>query len=1397
MSIRSKSRKRLVVLLVSVVLAAALLFAAVAVVKMRRDALRHERRDAGIAAVKQGDYGRGLELLSQYLAAVPSDAKALFHYAIARSKLPMKNRRHLLDACGAMYRVHQIEPNNRDAQQMLLELFTQAGGSTEALATAEEVLRREPDNAAAIYLRALALQQLRRFPEARQAAETLVAAHPEHFEGHRLLLELLNQTGVEDQKLVEVCRGYQESHPDDPRFHLLMSMTYSAVGNRAAAVGELKPIRDWTPQTPELAQLLVSQFQATGDFDAAIAALRRAVDALPELRLRQELIRRLWETWRHDELLARTKDLDLTSADTDPYLLGYRGLSLLVRNDRAGATAIADALAKQSKSGSARAWSLILKSQAAEPAPTPAQMLEVCKSAVELDAENPVAYYLRGQAYLEMGEEELAIAAWNDARKAAPLWPQLYLRLAQSLLSVGRTGEALTMAAALHQLVPQDLAAAIVAARVWAAAVREGQTQEVEGLIVLLDNLRQHAPADAGVLELQVQVLANLKRMDEARQAVRKALEATPPPSPQALAALSRLNREFDLGFDQSAFRGADLQKGAPDLALEKALALHEAGREDQALASLQTPPGTPSQETLAWMLVRARYAQEIRSPDAAALFAQIADAYPESLPVQQAVLNSTAAWGDLTLIDRVIQRLQKLSGNSGLLWRLARARWYLARQESDRDLISAVELLDSVTTAAPDTILARLLLASAHEQLGNLTAAADNLTTVLARRPNMPEVRLDLVRLLYALGQHGRAAEELQNVLSQSSLPEAQFLEAVAQLSRHGDAARPIRLLEDFLQQHPDHPAAQLLLAGIYRRQNDVEKTSQLCAKLLQQPTPASVEFAADFYASVDQPKLAEAALDKLAQLKLSPGTESLIRANHALRHVSNDEALKFLKQAVDEAPNNPLAWQSLINLCVRTGKMDEAAAAIGDAARKAPQPQRADFASLSQHVDLMKRVASDQTLRWLLLALVEDSAHRQEIVEALSVVDAAQKADVKGPEVTRSLRQLADRYPRLLALQNTVVSRYLAEEQPQLAADVATRTMQAFPDAAEPAWLAAQALAAAGRWPEALNVAEEWRQRSASRPLGADLLIAQARLRLNQPEQALTQLQPYVDQALQNPDALAPVILSNATALIAAGREDQAQAMLKPLMKANGRWRQAWIQLAALSVKDPTHAAAWLREVQPQIPAANVGEHVLLARAWYSIGTKNNNAEYRQTGKSMLQALAQRAEAGADEFLNLALVLDMEQDLAGAEKLYRQAISLDPNQSAALNNLAMILARQGGDQRLQEASRLAQQAIKATPDAAAYYDTLAEIQVQLKQLGDATESLRAASRLEPRNLKWQARLARVLQQNGQLREAQAISASIKRLDPQLQDLSDQERQLVEMLSHSSESSSEPASTL
>lgn len=1399
MSIRSKSRKRLGLLLVSAIVVVGLLLGIVSMVKAGRDAARRERRQAGIAAVERGDYPRGLELLSQYLAAVPSDARALYYYAVARSKLPMKDRRHLLDASAAMYRAYRLDPSDRNVQQQLLELFAQAGGSTEALAVADEVLQREPDNVAAAYLRALALHQLRRLPEARQAAQRLVAAQPDHFEAHRLLLELLSQTGTPNEQLVETCRTYQRSHPDDPRFRLLMAMTYTAVGNRSAAAQELLPLKDWTPPSAALGQLLVGQFQATGNFDAALDALRRCVDAAPELHLRQELVRRLWETGHQQEALDRTNDLEPANAQTDAYLLGYRALALLAQKDKSGAAVIADALAARSQSGAARAWAAILKSQTSEPPPSPAAMLDVCRSASELDAENPLPYYLRGQAYAEMGEEELAIAAWNQARKLSPLWPQLYLRLAQSLLKVGRTGEALNMAAALHQLVPQDLAAAIVEARVWAAALREGQTKEVEGLLLLLDNLRQQAPADSGVLELQVQVLADLGRLDQARQVARQALETTPPPSPQTLAALARLNRAYDLSLDPKLLERAAADAVTPELALEMALRLHATGQDDQALACLQTPPTASSQQdALAWALTRAQYAQQTGSPDAAALFAQIADGYPQSLPAQQAVLNSTAAWRDLALIDRVIQRVQALGGESGLMWKLARARWYLARQESAKDTTAAIDLLESVTSTAPDTLLARLLLASAHEQLGNLTAAVDNLTYVSARRPTLSDVRLDLARLLYALGHNARAAEELEHVLGRPDLPQAQYLQAVGYLARHGDVARAAGLLEDFLREHPDSAPAQLLLAGIYRRQNQNDKTAQLCQQLLQKPSPAAVEFAADFYASVNQPDAAQAALDKLAQLDLAPGLASLIRANHALRHASADQAMQLLQQVVQEAPRNPVGWRALIALCLRTGKADQAAAAIASAAQEVPQPQGSDFLELLQQVDLIKRLSADATLRWLLVARVADEKeHRHEVLEALAAVDSAQHNGLQGPEVTRTLRQLADRYPRFLALQNTVASRYLAEGQPHLASDVASRAMQAFPDDAEPAWLAAEAFAAAGRWPEALGAAQQWRQRSSSRPLGADLLIAQARLRLNQPEAALSQIQPYLDQALENPDALAPVVLSHATALIASGKQDQAQAMLRPLMTSNARWRQAWIQLAVFSLTDPAAAADWLRQVQPHVPADAVDQQVLLARAWYNLGARSNNSEYRQIGKSMLENLAQRPNAGPNALLNLALALDLEQDVAGAERLYRQTLSLEPNQSVALNNLAMLLARQGGQQRLQEAYDLAQQAIQAAPDSAAYHDTLAEIQVRLKLLSQAAESLRAAVRLEPRNLQWQARLARVLQQNGQLQEAQSICASIKRLDPQLRDLTEEERLLVESLSRTSSALTEPASPL
>src|SRR3990172_3432978 len=87
--------------------------------------------------------------------------------------------------------------------------------------------------------------------------------------------------------------------------------------------------------------------------------------------------------------------------------------------------------------------------------------------------------------------------------------------------------------------------------------------------------------------------------------------------------------------------------------------------------------------------------------------------------------------------------------------------------------------------------------------------------------------------------------------------------------------------------------------------------------------------------------------------------------------------------------------------------------------------------------------------------------------------------------------IQKLARLHLDFFPLQDLLARTYLNDlGQPDEAAEIAQQAMRAFPGEVEPAWIAAEALAKANRWNEALEVAQEWRRRAAIQPLDADMM-------------------------------------------------------------------------------------------------------------------------------------------------------------------------------------------------------------------------------------------------------------------------------------------------------------------
>lgn len=1388
MAIRAKTRRRLVLLLAVTAIIGVLLTLFVTV---RRAGIAREleqRRTAGIQAARDGRFLEALPHMDRVIRDRPeqadNDAELLYWFAQTQQAVPAPDgsAQHLRRAAIALKRVTELDPQNEQAARQLLDVLVELRQGSEALSTADKLLETDPDNPHLLHSRALALVWLGRFPEAAEALEQLIEQNPQHAMGPFLLAQVHVRLQRTPQQIVAWAADLEGRYPDEPRFDLLLAYAYRLAQDTAASRAAVSKLLDWTPTDPEIVTLFTRQLVATGYLDEALAVLRRADAAAANPEIRRQLAQRLWELGLHEQVLELLANLDPERRTTPPQLIAHKAMAHYALAQQQAGDALVAALEQRQRDPKARSWALALRAAAFESGQTH-QAMDLARQATGLDADNVFAWWVLGQAYAQLGERDLAVENLRRAAGAAPLWPLPHIQMARLLAEGGRVNEAVQTAQWARTLAPRSIQAAIALVNAWAAAIDAGVNNQVDELLRLTTDLLRAADTVPGdVLRIHATLLLRADRPGDAAAAIESALASDAPLADTTWLALAAISRRGNMGLEAACLARAERAGGrTPELLLRQAQAVrHEQGDEaaleliDQALAQAS------ADDRYLWQAAKARFLSEIDVERATAVWREIAADHRDNLRATQLILDAEPAWRDRELINQAIDRLRAQTGDASRAWRIYRARWLIGGSGSDSDYTQALSLLDNIMSASPDLVEPRLLAAVCHEQLGNFTQATEQLATAVNLRPTLLAPRLDYARLLLDQGQNVVATNQLDHVLAQADLVPALRRQAAALLARAGRIQRATAILEQMSEHDPDDQQSLLLLANLYRRAEEPQKAAAICAHLLENPSGPAVEFAADFYASRGQLREAHAAMDLLDGLDLPPGTAQLIRANFAIRHETVDQALTQLHQATRIAPGSTHAWHGLLALSVKAGRGEEAVAAIDHGLKAIPQDEWLN--RMRPHAALIRDYAADETARPVVVALVEEPGRTAEAVETLTTIRRAQQDAIPDDQLLTQLRALANRYPRFLAVQTLVVRKLLAAGRSAEAANLAQRAMQAFPSSVEPAWMAAEALAAAGQWSEAMGVAQEWRRRSSNRPLAADLMIAEAEIQLDAADRAAQRMQQYVDRALANPEVFAPVLVRQARALIAAGAEQQAADLLAPLLSVNADWRETWVRLAVLAIENPADAARWLDQAAAATPDDDDRGQAMLARAWYTLGQRSGQQTFLDRGRDMLVQQANRPDATMLQLFNLALVFEMEDRLDEAEQWYRKALAVQPEATPVLNNLAMVKIKQGRD--LRQAVDLAREALRLyRSDFPPYLDTMAVAYSGLGEHDKAVEALRRAVALDPATPDWRARLAKELAATGEREEAGRIAAQLLETDPQLLEVSQELREDVRTL--------------
>lgn len=655
-------------------------------------------------------------------------------------------------------------------------------------------------------------------------------------------------------------------------------------------------------------------------------------------------------------------------------------------------------------------------------------------------------------------------------------------------------------------------------------------------------------------------------------------------------------------------------------------------------------------------------------------------------------------ALGDLKAATDSEQLVAKLEPDSPAT-ALLDARLKLAHG----NLQAGVAELEQVLTEAPGYDEARLLLGASLAQRGDLQQAQQQLQQLIEDQPDNLAARKLLAEVQLKLGQPEGAMNALGPALATSNL-DSQLLSLYgAAASGTGDKQALIEALQRSAAEHPDDQTVQVNLGEAYLAAGQAQQALSVLQKTADNGDSRRDRMLIAALLETQGPQAAGAEVTRLlAAHQRDPGVLDLA-ASYYVTQGRTDDARAMLRGSLAIDPDN-------VSSQVDLARLDEAA---GDASAAQNRLQ----AALQAHPEALP----------IRLALADVLMRAKAYDKARTVLESA--GPNAGPQVKFALAQVALAGGDLKNA-NASIDQALAAQpgQPALVEDAGLLLLNANQfDAALARFTQATQLAPkdAGYW---LNTAR------------AHLALNQpvaARAALNQADQLQPQWLPavgmlaYLDLHQGNGQAA----LSRIQALLAQRPDDAAALQLEGDVNAY--------------LKQPAAAEAAYAKAQQLRPSAR------LAANLYRVRVMAHSAEPQ---RPLEQWLTHQPQSWPIRDLLGEYYLGPGKSPRLAAQQFKEVVAEQPNDVAALNNLAWALNQVGDPGALP----IAQRAYQLAPNAANVDDTLGWVLTHNGRAADAVDYLRRAAKLAPSDPDVEYHLAFALTKTGHTAEAHAILTRI-----------------------------------
>lgn len=648
---------------------------------------------------------------------------------------------------------------------------------------------------------------------------------------------------------------------------------------------------------------------------------------------------------------------------------------------------------------------------------------------------------------------------------------------------------------------------------------------------------------------------------------------------------------------------------------------------------------------------------------------------------------------------------VRRFPGRDDLRIALARVSLLLGNPSRAREVVLPIQ------SDSPQHAAALVVRARAELDLGDLEQALATLSDAEQRYPDRPEARL--VRISTLLSEHredeARAAIEQARTALAGDEDETVGLRhrldvTLAEIqAQQGDSETALVALRGMVQADPSDLLAWRALVGVLAREERTEEVVPMLADALERDAAPLDLYVllAQVHAASGHDDEAEVALRTFATRSDSPTAVLPLVELHS-KQGDAEAARAVLDEALERHPDEPALRVLRTETLLAEGRIDEARAEL-DRTRDVTFDGDPQIGYLEARLELADgdAVGAAERLRalapkldraatqfWLGRALEEsgdfDGARRRYGLAlrrdpawtapstALIALDQ-RRGDWRA--VAATAEALVRRAPRELVGWVALVEAFENLGEGKAAEPVARRSIERFPDRAEPRVLLARALRAQGRTDEALAALDD-----AERIEAGPALVAERIVTLGLGGRVEEGIRLAREALARTPDS-APLQAALASLLFAAGAaEEGARATDRALALAPDQPR-------------PLRVRCEFR--------ASTGD-------W--TGARDDCTRY----------LAARPDDAGAHFM-LGVALGALGDTAGAAGAYRRAAALDERDPRPRNNLAELLAAEGD---LDGALAAAQEAFRLDETSPYVKDTLGSL-YRRKGLADRAVSL------------------------------------------------------------------------